>query len=333
MKFIHTADWHIGKGQAYIPHTVERTLDAIDAVYAKAAELGIYTVVQAGDVFDSPSVSDQDRYTFAHKLLSLDEAGFRTLIIPGNHDEIDKDLSALSYLSLLTEQGRFNRTVVANKTKLVVVDGTGFLLFASEPWGSLDQHIDQVCEGSLDLDLDHLVVVAHTPMIGSTTSLGKVMTHGSEFKSDPRVTYCAYGDIHKYQRVGPRAYYSGAPLQTDFGEVCRTGVLVVDLDEPDDPNFVEIPSIRLATVNHGDPIPENSYACIVYDDDKSEDKVEKLPPSVIKKKRKVDKVDLTDIQTAEALFSGIEQILEKRGLNTEEVQLAKQELDNAIVKG
>ena len=86
MRFLHTADWHIGAGRSYIPGSLERTMGVIDDIYALALLEDISVVVVAGDVFDSPNLLAEEKRALARKIMAYDAAGISTLMIPGNHD-------------------------------------------------------------------------------------------------------------------------------------------------------------------------------------------------------------------------------------------------------
>jgi len=89
MRFIHTADWQLGKPFGGMPGDVRAALqearfDAIDAVAEAAVVEGASLVIVAGDVFDSAAPSDRD---IRQALLRMGRAqGLRWFLLPGNHD-------------------------------------------------------------------------------------------------------------------------------------------------------------------------------------------------------------------------------------------------------
>lgn len=196
MRFIHTADWHIGAGRSYIPGSLERTMGVIDDIYALAIRDGISVVVVAGDIFDSPNLLAEEKRALARKILAYDAAGISTLMIPGNHDAETATTSTLDYLETLTQSRRLKHSVVTQSTRLVIRDGFGFLLFVNEPWARLSRHVHDILHGSLKQDLKGLIVVAHQTIKGSTTATGMQMPSGITFAPDKDVDYFAFGDIH-----------------------------------------------------------------------------------------------------------------------------------------
>lgn len=89
MKFIHTADWQIGKPFAGIGDAHKRALvhqariDAIKRIGRVAQERGAEFVLVAGDLFDSPSA---DRGTVSAACSAIGQIGVPVIAIPGNHD-------------------------------------------------------------------------------------------------------------------------------------------------------------------------------------------------------------------------------------------------------
>jgi DNA repair exonuclease SbcCD nuclease subunit len=71
VKFIHTADWQIGKpfagiGDAYKRSLVQRArIEVLRRIGMAAKEAGAHFVVVAGDLFDSPSADSSDVYGFS----------------------------------------------------------------------------------------------------------------------------------------------------------------------------------------------------------------------------------------------------------------------------
>ena len=89
MKFIHTADWQIGKPFAGIGDQYKRSLvqnariDAIKRIAVVAQDQSARFVLVAGDLFDSPSA---DKTTVAEACSAIGGIGAPVYVIPGNHD-------------------------------------------------------------------------------------------------------------------------------------------------------------------------------------------------------------------------------------------------------
>ena len=89
MKFLHTADWQIGKPFARISDENKRALvrnariEAIVRIGDVARETGAEFIVVAGDLFDSPSA---DKATVSAACSAMGKLGMPVYVIPGNHD-------------------------------------------------------------------------------------------------------------------------------------------------------------------------------------------------------------------------------------------------------
>lgn len=264
MKFIHCADIHTG-APAYVPDNLERTEKVVHAIFSIAAERDIKTVVIAGDLFDLAYPTNEQCHFMERTLLGYDAAGFHIIAISGNHDLIDqRGETAIRYLDIMYEQGRFHNSVITERTVYHQIDDTIFILLVHKPKlfkSTLAEAINNLKNCSIELDYKNVVVVAHELIKGSFLDNNCQSKHGEELdnQNSPFITYYAFGDVHKQQKIGPRAYYSGSPYQTKFGEEPRKGILIVDTDDPDNPEFVPIKSKQLVIVTSKDDIPEDSY--------------------------------------------------------------------------
>jgi len=109
MRFLHTSDWHLGKGLK--EHDLSDAQEvALNAVIDVAIERDVDAFVIAGDVFDRafPAVEDVRRLNRA--LTRIHEAGMTIICTAGNHDE---GARLAAFMNLLTEKvtvvGEFNQ--------------------------------------------------------------------------------------------------------------------------------------------------------------------------------------------------------------------------------
>src|ERR1700733_14380432 len=85
MKFLHTADWHVGKtlkGRDRLDE--QRAVLAEIAAIAAANEVD--AVLVAGDVYDLSAPSAQAQQAVVQSLLRMRRAGAEVIVIAGNHD-------------------------------------------------------------------------------------------------------------------------------------------------------------------------------------------------------------------------------------------------------
>ena len=96
MRFLHTADWHIGKplrGRS----RMDEFAAALDEVYRIAATSQIDAVLLAGDVFDSPAPPPEAEKLVYDFFARLIPERIACVVIAGNHDHPRK-LAALAAL-------------------------------------------------------------------------------------------------------------------------------------------------------------------------------------------------------------------------------------------
>lgn len=275
-KFIHSADWHIGATCTVPGITYERQLEVIDRIIDLAVERNISTVIVSGDVFDVDEPDPVIKEAFLQRVLSYDRMGIRLLVIRGNHDTSTVDRSAIRYLAHMTDHGVFKHSVFAERTQYVRVGDTIFILLNHRPRffkEDIEDALQALHRGSLQVECKNTVLVAHECIQGALSDTNYRM-HGEAIPvsigsqiPETNVTYVALGDIHQKQRMAPRAFYPGAPVQVKFGDSWPKGVLVVDTETPDNPEFVPITSKRLVKiVADGDilpVIPEDAFVKFV----------------------------------------------------------------------
>ena len=93
-RFIHTADWQLGKSFARFPsglagELAAARLAAIERIAAIARTRGAAHVLAAGDVFDSESLSKIDLRRALERLAEQRDVAW--LLLPGNHDPARRD--------------------------------------------------------------------------------------------------------------------------------------------------------------------------------------------------------------------------------------------------
>jgi DNA repair exonuclease SbcCD nuclease subunit len=313
-----------------------------DSIFDVAYDNNIQTVVVAGDIFEDPDTTTQaERDMVERKLLEYDSAGFRILMIPGNHDLVNATgYTAIHYLCMLSTYGKFRNSCVTENTVYVQVDDTVFCLLCHRKRKFKEDSaaaVAQFRESSMVVPHSHFVVVAHETIRGAQTDICDGRTSSGYYELEKGedapdaslpVTYWALGDIHKPQEVSKNAYYSGSPLQTKFGDLWPKGVLVVDTEAPEEPRFVPIPSNQFVTAKKGDIIPPNAYVKWKFD---SKDEIpDVLPENVVKVSISADEsalsLDIIDGSLRDKLLEGVKQ----QGASPEELALAETEVASLL---
>ncbi len=246
MKFLHTADLHLGR----ILH--ERSLEddqkaMLAGLTALLAADDYQALVIAGDVYDRSIPAPEAVSLFGSFLADLRRRfpDLAVLAVPGNHDSPER----LGFgRELFGELGIHIGATVEAATEPVILGGPGprtafFLLPFLSP-GVLRSQRDLAREAAERLEAartaaladgaDRTVLVAHLFAQGGAESDSERIFLGSAERVDPALfagfDYVALGHLHRRQRVGTQAWYSGSPLAYSFAEADHEkGALAVDL--------------------------------------------------------------------------------------------------------
>lgn len=215
-----------------------------------ADEHDVDLVIVAGDLFDSSTPSPEAEQIVYQALLDLAREGRTVAVIAGNHDNARRlravaPLLELGRIRLVAEPARPSDGGVID---LTARDGSDVKL-AMLPFVSkrgivrAEQLMEnaafenaQLYSDRLRLLLEHLcagfdgscvnVLAGHAFVMGGQAGGGERAAHLVEEYAvtaesfPPTISYGALGHLHRPQRVGAGApvYYSGSPLQLDFGE-------------------------------------------------------------------------------------------------------------------
>jgi len=276
MKLLHTSDWHLGRTTGRESRTSDH--DAVlDEIVEAAHTLRPDVICNTGDLFDKsrPGVDDVDR---AVDVLTRLAAIAPTVVVSGNHDKalMFRALDRLSrahglyFLSEATVEAKrvIELPVAAGGTVRLgavsfqhphhLVDGGG----DPDTWASLygaavrNLHDDvaTAIRTGLDPRTDFAVFAAHAYVGGAAWSGTERRGRRDDlFATDPaevpKVSYAAYGHIHRPQPLpgaaGAHGRYAGSPLQLDFGEAGEAKSMVyVEADPLGPTRMDEIPLHR-----------------------------------------------------------------------------------------
>jgi DNA repair exonuclease SbcCD nuclease subunit len=250
LRFLHTADWQLGKPYARVSDPDKRALlrqerlAAIGRIGAVARQHGASFVLVAGDLFDSHQPTRADVSAACSAIGSL---GLPVLVIPGNHDHGGAGSVWMeSYFQDERRQLAPNLTVLLERQPLELrqlglpggvllpcpllrraepVDPTAWLRQLDvSPWADQPR-----------------IVLAH----GSIQGFGAQESGDTDDENPPvptnridlsalpsgAIDYVALGDWHGLKQVAPRAWYAGCHEMDRFPRAAdyRSGqVLVVE---------------------------------------------------------------------------------------------------------
>ena len=258
MRFLHTADWHVGRTIRGRSRADEHTA-VLAELAGIAREHEVDAVLVCGDVFDTAAPSPESEQIVYRALLDLASTGARVIVLAGNHDS-DRRLQAVQ--PLLELGAVVTRPVFAepeaavvevpsrNGREVMVVAPLPFLsqrwiVKASELMGGdastsvqlyeerYRQLTNWMCSRFRDDAVN--VVAAHAFVHGADASGSERAAHLTSAYGVPSTVfpvaahYVALGHLHRPQEIpGPCPIrYSGSPLALDFGEAGQQKVAVV----------------------------------------------------------------------------------------------------------
>jgi exonuclease SbcD len=250
MRFLHTADWHLGK--TLRGHSRQKEHERVlDEIARAAIDARVDAVLIAGDVYDGampPPEAEALAFEFLARLHSHDVP---CVLIAGNHDQPKKLAALRSLLESLrihvraearpADQGGVvelhardgnERALVAtlpfvperrivDATTLLAAEQAGHERYAERLADVLEVLARSFTPATVNL------VLAHVLVSGARFGTGERQLHLGEIyavppeRLPPSAHYCALGHLHRPQEIAGapcRAAYAGSPIELDFGE-------------------------------------------------------------------------------------------------------------------
>lgn len=214
LKFLHTADWQIGRVFAQFDEDdaaalFEARFQVIERIAAIATQESVDAVLVAGDVFDAQTVADK---TIRRMFLAM--AGYTGpwVMIPGNHD------AALA--ESVWERARRLQAVPANVVTCLAATPhllPGKCVLLPAPLTQRHTHHDLTAwfDGAPSGTGLPRIGLAHGSVAGI---LAEDIDSSNPIAADrvltARLDYLALGDWHGAKRIDARTWYAGTP-ETD----------------------------------------------------------------------------------------------------------------------
>ncbi len=257
VKILHTSDWHVGRRIRGRDRSDEHRA-VLDELVGIADDNKVDLTLVAGDVFDTSSPAPVSEEIVWKTLLDL-AAIAPVAVIGGNHDN-QRRLDAVAPLLERAGVAMVGAPKSRAKGGLIDLDDAGIrvamLPFVSQRGIVKAEHImsyepDQHA-GAFDDRLRQLVellteemttdtvniLMSHLTVYGAVAGGGERQAHifgyaipASAFPG--HLSYVALGHLHRQQKMphSGAVWYSGSPLQLDFGEVDDAkGVLLVEAE-------------------------------------------------------------------------------------------------------
>jgi exonuclease SbcD len=261
LRFLHTADWHVGKAIRGRSRG-EEFAAALDEVVGIAIDERVDAVLLAGDVYEHRAAAPEADAMVFDAFLRLHDAGIRVVAIPGNHDSALR-LAALGKLLRPIGVAVADRVLPPERGGIVEVpsrDGSEVgsvacvpfvperrfgdaaeLFEATETWHQayadrMGELLGAMARGFRPDGVN--VVLAHLFTDGARPGGGeREITIGLAYAVSPSrlpgdASYIALGHMHRPQAIAGSpapARYAGSLLQLDFGEIDqRKSVAIVE---------------------------------------------------------------------------------------------------------
>lgn len=249
MRFLHTADWHVGKTLKGYSRLDEQE-QVLREIMRVAREQELDAVLVAGDLYDSAAPSAPAQQLVVRTLMALAGTGAKVIVIAGNHDhaatlDAYRPFAGAAGITLVgsvrnAEQGgviKFEaRTGEPVTVAVLPFVSSRYAVRAAElvtntpaeHTGAYDQQLRDILTaltGGFRTDAVNLVM-AHLTVLNATFGGGE-RTAQSIFEYavpatvfPPDTHYVALGHLHRRQSMAAPCpvHYSGAPLAVDFGE-------------------------------------------------------------------------------------------------------------------
>ncbi|MEZ5277101.1 MAG: metallophosphoesterase [Opitutaceae bacterium] len=255
MKFLHTADWQIGKPFAGIRDEHKRSLvqhartEAIKRIDAVAKDANAEFVVVAGDLFDSPSA---DKSTVSAACSAIGQMGLPVFVIPGNHDHGGP--------GSVWNQDFFKREQAALAPNLTVLlettphdCGTAILLpcpllrrsVAADPteWLRNSEVYASLPPGKPRIVIGHGSTQAFSSQWDDDEEVGAVGNLIDLARlPDAEIDFFALGDWHGTKKVHAKAWFAGTPELDRFakgGDHDPGNILLVQVERGGLPQVVK----------------------------------------------------------------------------------------------
>ncbi len=264
MKFIHTADWHIG--QTFFGYDRKEEHQLFLAWLKEQISLHkVELLLIAGDVFDSPNPSAAAQKTYYKFLrdVTTENPNLTIIVTAGNHDsaarlEATNPLLEAMNIHVKGVVKRDTEGEIDYKDLIIELDDAYVLAVPFLRQGDYDKSdtyvegVKSVYQNLFDLVPDKskaIIAMGHLQATGSEVSVSDDSERksiggldGVSPESFDGISYTALGHLHRAQRVSHRenVRYSGTPLPMSFVEKNnKQGVTLVTL-EGKEPNIEQL---------------------------------------------------------------------------------------------
>ena len=229
-KLVHFSDLHI---RLFKDHDLYREI--VKEMLNKFDEIKPDRIVFTGDLVHSKNQLTPELIDMVSWVLTECSKIAKTVIIIGNHDFLENNMSRLDALTPIIESLK-NEEIVYYKNRGVYEDE------------NIDWVVYSLMDHNIPPDIEKSdrvkIGLFHGPVQGLTTDIGYKFESGFESDKFAGCDLVLCGDIHKRQIFnipgGKRAYMVGSTIQQNYGETVKNhGFGIYDV-EKDSYDFVDL---------------------------------------------------------------------------------------------
>ena len=252
MRILHISDTHIGAklGRYSQNSDIKKCLDHVRDF---CVERKVALVAIAGDIFDSYNPSGESEDIYYNFLEQLSASGVRAAIIAGNHDNHERLNAPAAFLkrhdisvSVNNPQNNYAPLEINIDGEKISVVALPYIydaqvsgiaeaeneIEASQAYSKAYNSI--IASAAAAAEADIKILIAHAFFRGAIASGserniqrgGSLAIDASSFAAG--FSYCAFGHLHRHQRIAENAFYSGSiiPISIDEAAYKKKMILI-----------------------------------------------------------------------------------------------------------
>ena len=234
-RFIHTADWQIGKVFRFVDGVemggLQLTrLEAITRIGKLAEEHDARHVLVAGDIYDHATPSPRTRNQVVERMRA--HANVQWHLLPGNHDPYQHNglwdqLRTRSLPDNVHAHTESAGTVIEQDVAVLLPAPLQHRRTLNDPTAWMDGHSSE--DGLIRIGLAHGAVRGF-----DTDEEQRANPIDPERPQRARLDYLALGDWHGELQVNEHCWYSGTPETDSFQTRGKGTILLVEIDGPNE---------------------------------------------------------------------------------------------------
>ncbi len=232
MKFVHTADWQLGKPFGRFEPEVRAALaaarlDAVDAIGAAAVNNGADHILVAGDIFDTDGPEDR---IIVQAISRMERYPCCWWLLPGNHDCARNG----GLWARVRQRAGASITVLMEPVALEIEAGAWLLPAPLTHRHNLEDPTD-LFDGMATPDGSLRIGLAHGSIRDFSTQGETKNQIAPDRARRSHLNYLALGDWHGALSIDSRTWYAGTPETDRFLRDAPGQALLVDVEPGRDP--------------------------------------------------------------------------------------------------